>query len=49
MLEGVHGEETGRNLVKARFSSQGGGWEDLVGWIETQGEEDTQGFVIRYK
>ena len=23
------------------------GWDDLVGWIEEQGEDDTQGFVRR--
>lgn len=47
MLEGVQGEETEGYLVKARFSSQGGGWEDLVGWMESQGGEDIQGFSIR--
>jgi hypothetical protein len=25
------------------------GWNDLIGWIEEQGEEDTQGFVMRGK
>ena len=23
------------------------GWSDLVGWIEEQGEEETQGFIKR--
>jgi hypothetical protein len=43
MLEGVHGEETGRNLVKARFSSQGGGWEDLVAGWRTRAERTPRG------
>lgn len=25
------------------------GWNDLVGWIEEQGEEDTQGFLYRFR
>ena len=25
----------------------GRGWNDLVGWIEEQGDEDTQGFAAR--
>jgi hypothetical protein len=25
------------------------GWNDLIGWIEEQGEEDTQGFAYRYR
>ena len=24
-------------------------WQDLVGWIEEQGEEDTQGFAVRIR
>jgi hypothetical protein len=28
-------------------SETSSGWNDLVGWIEEQGEEDTQGFVFR--
>ncbi len=23
------------------------GWNDLIGWIEEQGEDDTQGFIMR--
>jgi hypothetical protein len=25
------------------------GWNDLIGWIEQQGEEDTQGFAYRFR
>jgi hypothetical protein len=28
-------------------SETSSGWNDLVGWIEEQGEEDTQGFAVR--
>jgi len=27
----------------------GRGWNDLVGWIEEQGDEDTQGFALRFR
>ena len=29
--------------------SSSSGWNDLIGWIEEQGEEDTQGFGFRVK
>ncbi len=28
-------------------SESSSGWNDLIGWIEEQGEEDTQGFGMR--
>jgi hypothetical protein len=28
-------------------SESSSGWNDLIGWIEEQGEEDTQGFGIK--
>jgi hypothetical protein len=28
-------------------SESSSGWNDLVGWIEGQGDEDTQGFAFR--
>ena len=28
--------------------SEAEGWNDLIGWIEEQGEEDTQGFRFRW-
>ena len=49
VLEGAQGGETGGYSIRRGFSIQGSGWEDLVGWMESQGEEDTQGFVIRFK
>jgi hypothetical protein len=49
VLQSAQGGETGGYGLKVRFADQGGPkpWEDLVGWIENQGEEDTQGFAIR--
>ncbi len=49
ILDGAVAGESGGYLVKARFADQGGPkpWEDLVGWMESQGGEDTQGFVAR--
>lgn len=47
VLEGTQGGETGGYGVRRTFSSQGGGWEDLVGWMESQGEGETQGFAVR--
>jgi hypothetical protein len=47
IVQSAQSQDTGAYGFRARFSSQGGGWEDLVGWIENQGEEDTQGFAIR--
>ena len=51
MLETIvqiaQGQDTGGYAARYNFSSQGGGLEDLVGWLEGQGEEDTQGFGIR--
>jgi hypothetical protein len=47
VLQSAQGGETGGYGIKRTFSIQGGGWEDLVGWIESQGGEDTQGFGIK--
>jgi hypothetical protein len=44
VLEGAQGGETGGYAIRVRFD-----WNDLAGWIENQGEEDTQGFLIRFK
>ena len=49
ILEGAQQGETG-GYRRARPYAQGEDrkpWEDLVGWIEEQGEEDTQGFGFR--
>ena len=47
VLESAQGGETGGYSVKRTFSSQGGGWKDLVGWMESQGEGETQGFFYK--
>jgi hypothetical protein len=47
IVQNAQSQDTGGYVVKRGFSSQGGGWEDLVGWVESQGEEDTQGFSIK--
>jgi hypothetical protein len=45
-VESAQSQDTGAYTVKRSFSIQGSSWEDLVGWIEGQGE-DTQGFSIK--
>ncbi len=57
ILEGAQAGETGGFGFSARGRYEGptegtgsessSGWNDLVGWIEEQGDEDTQGFVVR--
>ena len=58
ILEGAQAKDTGGYLIrwKGRYeepeegsteSESSSGWNDLIGWIEDQGEEDTQGFAIR--
>ncbi len=52
ILDGAVAGESGGYSLRVRFADQGGGpkpWEDLVGWIESQGEDDTQGFFVRFK
>jgi hypothetical protein len=49
IVQSAQGQDTGAYGLRVRFSSQGGGWNDLIGWIETQGGEDTQGFAVRWK
>ena len=44
ILEGTQQGETG-GYARRRGSEES--WNDLVGWIEEQGEEDTQGFAVR--
>ena len=58
ILDGAVAGETGAYRVKlgGRYegkdegssSESSSGWNDLIGWIEEQGEEDTQGFRFRY-
>jgi len=56
VLEDAVAGETGgyRRMRRYEDPSEGSaeqesssGWNDLVGWIEEQGDEDTQGFMIR--
>ena len=57
ILEGAQqGETGGYGFKKGRYEDPTGGeagtesssgWNDLIGWIEEQGEDDTQGFIIR--
>ena len=59
ILESAQGGETaGYRRAKRRYGDpdEGGseqepssGWNDLIGWIEEQGEEDTQGFALKAK
>lgn len=48
ILESAQGGETG-GYRRIRHSGEGSeeSWNDLVGWIEEQDEEDTQGFARR--
>ncbi len=43
ILDSAQGETGGFGFRK-RFGETDAGWNDLIGWIEEQGEEDTQGF-----
>ncbi len=61
VLEGAQAKDTGGYFVRYKrygdpdeqqgdTEREGGrGWNDLVGWIEEQGEEDTQGFFLRVR
>ena len=59
ILEGAQTGDTGGYLLKAKRyedptedssgSESSSGWNDLIGWIEDQGEEDTQGFSFRFR
>jgi hypothetical protein len=50
ILDSAVAAESGGYSMRIRWADQGGGpkpWEDLVGWIEDQGEGETQGFGIK--
>ncbi len=51
ILDGAAAGDTGGYYTRIKFASQGGQkpWEDLIGWIESQGEGETQGFLSRVK
>ena len=48
VLDSAKGGETG-GYGRRHRSGEGSeeSWNDLIGWIEEQGEEDTQGFGIK--
>ena len=46
VLDSAQGGETGG--YRRWRSGDEAGWNDLVGWIEQEGEEDTQGFRKRF-
>jgi hypothetical protein len=48
IVQSAQSQDTGGYAARVKFSSQGGGWEDLVGWMESQGE-DTQGFAAKFR
>lgn len=47
ILEGAQAGETGGYERRSPRYEGPEGWNDLIGWIEEQGEEDTQGFRVR--
>jgi hypothetical protein len=46
ILGSAQGEDTGGYL---RAEQEASVWNDLVGWIEEQGGEDTQGFIGKHR
>jgi hypothetical protein len=49
ILGSAQGGDTGGYIRPKRTEQESSSaWNDLIGWIEEQGEEDTQGF-IRYR
>lgn len=47
ILESAQGGETGGYSRAKSTEQESSAWNDLTGWIEDQGEEDTQGFLYR--
>jgi hypothetical protein len=49
ILDSAVDAESGGYGMRIRLAAQGGSkpWEDLVGWMESQGEGETQGFAVR--
>ena len=48
IVDSAQGGDTGAFAFRRRSGeSSVESWNDLVGWIEEQGEEDTQGFAYR--
>ena len=44
ILGSAQGGDTGGYIIARRGDEAA--WNDLIGWIEEQGEEDTQGFIL---
>ncbi|MBA3617568.1 MAG: hypothetical protein H0W52_15855 [Rubrobacteraceae bacterium] len=51
VLDSAQGGETAGYRRRQPRSGEGSeeSWNDLVGWIEDQGDDDTQGFRIKIK
>lgn len=49
IVQSAQSQDTGGYAARVKFSSQSGGWEDLVGWMESQGEGETQGFAAKFR
>jgi hypothetical protein len=49
ILEGAQSTDTGGYGMRTPRYGGAEGLNDLVGWIEEPGEEDTQGFLIKAK
>jgi hypothetical protein len=47
ILEGAQAGGTAGYRHRRRYGEGGEGWEELVGWLREQGEDDTQGFRRR--
>ena len=49
ILDGAVDAESGGYALRVKLADQGGPkpWEDLIGWIEDQGEGETQGFLVK--
>jgi hypothetical protein len=51
ILDSAVDAESGGYGMRIRLAAQGGSkpWEDLVGWMESQGEGETQGFAAKFR
>jgi hypothetical protein len=48
ILDSAQGGDTGAYAsMRATEEDRPEAWQDLVGWIEEQGEEETQGFLMK--
>ena len=49
ILESAQGGETGGYRRARRGEGSEEPWNDLIGWVEEQDEEDTQGFARKWR